>query len=99
MYAFRKKANVYCQEFLTPRPTLRLKVHPMSNAGERFVHYFWSYPTCWRPFFHPQPEDVPCRGEPIIMDVLLLLIKIIMVETTFHTPESVFVNVNLHVFH
>jgi hypothetical protein len=99
MYAFRKKANVYCQEFLAPRPTPRLKVHLLSNVGERFVQYFCSYPTYCRPFLHPQPEDVPCRGEAIIMDVLMLLIKIIMAETTFHTPESVFVNVNLHIFH
>jgi hypothetical protein len=100
MYAFRKKANVCGQEFLAPRPTPKLKVH-----RGRFVEYtrICNYPTFWRPFLHPQSEDVPCRGEPIIMDILLLLTKIIMVETTFHTHfkqqvESVFVNVNLCVF-
>jgi hypothetical protein len=103
MYAFRKKANVYGQEFLAPRPTPKLNAHLLSSVGEMFVQYICSYPTYWRPFLHPQPEDVPCRGEPIIMDVLLLLIKIIMVETTFHThfkqqAESVFVDFNLHVF-
>jgi len=36
MYAFRKKANVYGQEFLAPRPTPTLKVHLLSNVGERF---------------------------------------------------------------
>jgi hypothetical protein len=102
MYAFRKKADVYDQEFLAPPPNSRLKVHLLSFVGERFVQYICSYPTYWRPFLHPQPEDVPCLGEPIIMDVLLLLVKIIMVDTTFHTyfkqqAESVFVNINLHV--
>ena len=33
------------------------------------IQYIRSYPPCWRPFLHPQPEDAPCRGdtEPLIM--------------------------------
>jgi hypothetical protein len=34
------------------------------------IQYIRSYPPYWRPFFHPQPEDAPCRCDkgPLTME-------------------------------
>jgi len=58
MYAFCKKTDVYGQEIFASRPTPKLKVHLLSSVGGRFVQYICRYDTYWRPFLHPQPEDV-----------------------------------------
>jgi hypothetical protein len=44
---------------------------PNSQAGgtsivgcpQLFIQYIRSYPPYWRLFFHPQPEDAPCRSD------------------------------------
>ena len=43
---------------------------PNPQAGPPLVSCLWlliqgirSYPPCCRPFFHPQPKDVPCHGD------------------------------------
>jgi len=42
------------------------------------IQYVRSYPPYWRPFLHPQAEDIPCRGDsnPIIMGALNTITKL-----------------------
>jgi hypothetical protein len=36
---------------------------PLVGCPRLLIQYIRSYPPCWRPFLHPQPEDPPCRGD------------------------------------
>ena len=36
---------------------------PLVGCPRLFIQYIRSYPSYWRPFFHPQPEDAPCHGD------------------------------------
>jgi len=68
-----------CSCFVT-KPVLRRVVRnsPNLQAGgphligcpRLLIQYIRSYPSYWRPFLHPQPEDAPCRGDrdPLITD-------------------------------
>ena len=36
---------------------------PYVGCSRLLMQYIRSYPPCWRPFLHPQPEDASCRGD------------------------------------
>jgi hypothetical protein len=36
---------------------------PLVVCPRLLIQYICSYPPYWRPFFHLQPVDVPCRGD------------------------------------
>ena len=36
---------------------------PLVGCPLLFIQYFRSYPPYWKPFLHPQPKGVPCRGD------------------------------------
>ena len=57
----------YGEVWSAPRPTPNLKDHLLSAVRDCLFNIFTAI---WRPFLHPQPEDVPCRGDrdPIITD-------------------------------
>jgi hypothetical protein len=43
---------------------------PTVSCLRLLIQYIHSYPPYWRPFLHPQPEDIPHRGDkdPLTMD-------------------------------
>ena len=45
---------------------------PLVGCPRQLLRYIRSYPPCWRPFLHPQPEDALCRGDrdPLITSFL-----------------------------
>jgi len=53
----------YSEELLTLRPNPKLEHHFLSAVHDCLFNTFANYPPHWRPFLHPQPEDVPCRGD------------------------------------
>jgi hypothetical protein len=36
---------------------------PLVGCPRLLIQFIHSYPSNWRPFLHPQPEDAPCRGD------------------------------------
>ena len=36
---------------------------PLVGCPRLLIQYIRSYPSYWRPFLHPQPEDAPCCGD------------------------------------
>jgi len=56
MHFFRNKAIVYSEELLIPLPYPKWKTSPCQLSAH-------NYPSYWRSFPHPQPEDAPCRGD------------------------------------
>ena len=61
LWLFRNMTRFYCEELLAPRPNPKPEDHPLSTVGDCLFNIFASYPSYWRPFLHPQPEDAPCR--------------------------------------
>jgi hypothetical protein len=52
----------FCGEgLLAPRPTPKLE--DLVGCLRLLIEYIRSSPPYWRPFFHPQPEDAPYRGD------------------------------------
>jgi hypothetical protein len=56
------------------------------------IQYICSCPPYWRPFLHPQPEDVPCRGDrdppitwcrPIQTENLQIIVRILTYSSFF----------------
>jgi len=45
----------------SPNPQARSQ--PLVGCRRLFIQYIRIYPPYWRPFFHPRPEDAPCRGD------------------------------------
>jgi hypothetical protein len=45
---------------------------PLAACPRLLIQYIHRYPSYWRPFLHPQPEDAPYRGdwEPLIMEFI-----------------------------
>jgi hypothetical protein len=60
---FRNMVIVYGEELLAPRPTPKLKNHPLSAVHDCLFNVFAATLRIRRPFFHSQPEDAPCRGD------------------------------------
>jgi hypothetical protein len=53
----------YGEELLAPRPTPKMEDHPLSAVRDCLFNVFAATLHIQRPFLHPQPEDVPCRGD------------------------------------
>ena len=53
----------YGEVLLAPRPTPQAGGPPLVGCPRLLIQFIHSYPPYWRPFFHPQPEDAPCRGD------------------------------------
>ena len=53
----------YGEGLLAPRPTPQAGGPPFVGCPRLFIRFIHSYPPYWRPFFHPQSEDAPCRGD------------------------------------
>jgi hypothetical protein len=53
----------YGEELLAPRPNPKLEYHPLSAVRDCLFNVIAATLHNWRPFLHPQPEDVPCRGD------------------------------------
>jgi hypothetical protein len=66
---FRNMVIFYGEELLAPRPTSKLKDHPLSAVRDCIIA---ATLHIWRPFLHPQPEDAPCRGD---RDSLIMELK------------------------
>ena len=50
------------EELLAPRPTFQAGGPPLVGCLW-LLQYICNYPPHWRPFFHPQAKDAPCRGD------------------------------------
>jgi hypothetical protein len=48
---------------VAPRPTPKLEDHPLSAVRDWLFNIFAAPLRNWRTSLHPQPEDVPCRGD------------------------------------
>ena len=44
-------------------PNPQIRGPPLVCCPRLLIQYIRSYPPYWRPFFHPQSEDAPCRGD------------------------------------
>jgi hypothetical protein len=53
----------YCGGSLAPRPTPNMEDHPLTFIRSYLFNIFVATVHSWRPFLHPQPEDVPCCGD------------------------------------
>jgi hypothetical protein len=53
----------YGKKFSAPRPTPKLENRPLSAVRDCLFNIFAVTLHIRRPLLHPQPEDVPCRGD------------------------------------
>jgi hypothetical protein len=61
--------NSYGEELLAPRPTLKVEDHPLSVVGGWLLNIFAATLQIWGPFLQPQPEDEPCRGNWLCLNI------------------------------
>jgi hypothetical protein len=59
----RNIAPFYGEELLALRPTPKLEEHPLSAVRNCLFKTSAATLRIWRSLLHPQPEDVPCRGD------------------------------------
>jgi hypothetical protein len=59
---------LYGQKLLAPSSTPKLEDHPFLPFCDYLFNIFAAILHICRPFLHPQPEDMPCRGhrDPLI---------------------------------
>jgi hypothetical protein len=62
-YDFCNEFIFYGEGILAPRPTPKLEDHPLSFVWDCLFNIFAATLHSWRPFLHPQPEDMPCCGD------------------------------------
>jgi hypothetical protein len=55
--------RLYGETLLAPRPTTKVKKHPLSAVSDCLLNVFAATLHICRPFLHPQPEDAHCRGD------------------------------------
>jgi hypothetical protein len=60
---FRNMVIFYGEKLLAPRPTPKLKGHPLSAVRDCLFNVVAATLHIRRPFLHPHPEDAPCRGD------------------------------------
>ena len=60
---FRNTIRFYGEELLPPRPAPQAGGPPLVGCPQLLVQYIRSYPPYWRPFLHPQAEDMLCPGD------------------------------------
>jgi hypothetical protein len=65
---------IFYGEELAPRPTPKLEGHPLSAVRDCLFNRFAATLHMRRPFLHPQPDDVSCRGDGPIYHGLMLLV-------------------------
>ena len=51
------------EALLAPRPTPQVGGPHLVGCPRLLIQFICSYPPYRRPFFHPQSEDTPCRGD------------------------------------
>jgi hypothetical protein len=67
---------IFYGELLAPRPTPKLEGHPLLAVRNCLFNVFAATLHIWRPFLHPQPKDVPCRGDgPTYHGVYLYIVQ------------------------
>jgi hypothetical protein len=54
---------IFYGEELSPCPIPKLEDHPLLVVCDSLFNIFAATLHIWRPFLHPQSEDVPCRGD------------------------------------
>jgi hypothetical protein len=59
VYVFRNKGRFCGEELLAPRPTPKLKDHPLSAVRDYLFSAFAATLHTRGPFLHPQPEEAP----------------------------------------
>jgi hypothetical protein len=63
LVVFHNKLIFYGEELLAPCPTHKLEDHPLSAVRDCLFGIFAATLQNWRALLHPQPEDMPCRGD------------------------------------
>ena len=65
------------EDLLAPRPTPKLEDHSVSAVRDCLFNLFAATLHIWRPFLHPQTEEVPCRGDrdPLVTESVSLLVE------------------------
>jgi hypothetical protein len=54
---------LYGEGLLVPRPIPKLEDRPLAFVHGCLLITFAATLHSWKPFLHPQPEDVPCCGD------------------------------------
>jgi hypothetical protein len=65
---FRNIVRFYGEELLLRRPTVKLEDHPLSVVWDCLFNILAATLHTWKPFLHPQPEDVSRDRDSLIMD-------------------------------
>jgi hypothetical protein len=65
----RNMVLFYGEELLAPGPTPKVEDHTLSAVRDCLCNAFAATSHFWRPFLHPQPEDAPCSGNGVDLDV------------------------------
>jgi hypothetical protein len=88
LFIFRNKSLFIRWGVVNTSPNPRSWGPPIVCCPRLLLQYIRSYPTYWRPFLHPQPEDAPRRGDrdPIITVISLTLQHI---HCCFSRPQYV----------
>jgi hypothetical protein len=63
LWIFRNKDTFSHSGVVSPSPNHQAGGLPLVSCPRLLIQYIRSYPPYWRPFLHPQPEDVPCHGD------------------------------------
>jgi len=61
--------------------------HPLSAVRDCLFNIFAVTLHIWRPFFHPQPEDAPCRGDRDPLITWLSVIVICIIKYSFRHQD------------
>jgi len=78
---------------LAPRPP-PVGGAPLIGCPRLLIQYVRSYPSYWRPFLHPQPDDAPCRGDiclftkPQRNSVFDLFVRDVSTSTQFRQTQT-----------
>jgi hypothetical protein len=78
LWLFCNTIRFYSKELLTPRPTPKLKDHPLSVVCDCLFNMFAATLHICRPYLHPQPEGKPGCGDrdPLIMESTQWILKL-----------------------
>ena len=81
---------------------------PLVGCLRMLIQYIRSYPSHWRPFLHPQPDDAPCRGDRLstctitysqhflyYLDAFQAMVQAVTVETQLRSRAILYNRVGL----
>jgi hypothetical protein len=82
---FLKLCKLWGRGVVSTSPNPKAKGPPLVACSRLPMQYIRSYPPYWRTFLHPQPEDVPRRGDrdPLFTDGTITVQNLMSRKTIF----------------